>query len=134
MSALPFDRNSNNFVFDNQMIAQAVAAGARIGELSCPTRYFDEASSINLRNSIQYGLGVLRTCVQYRLQRSGLRHYPYLEVRPLAAPAATPAAAEVPVGQPGSVGRRTATGGADPGGNARTWRALSRSTAQRRSR
>ncbi|HSZ49331.1 MAG TPA: glycosyltransferase family 2 protein [Streptosporangiaceae bacterium] len=97
LSALPFDRNSNNFVFDNQMIAQAVAAGARIGELSCPTRYFDEASSINLRNSIQYGLGVLRTCVQYRLQRSGLRHYPYLEVRPLAAPAATPAAAEVPV-------------------------------------
>src|SRR5580704_2641119 len=95
--AMPFDRNSNNFVFDNQMIAQAVAAGARIGELSCPTRYFDEASSINLRNSIQYGLGVLRTCVQYRLQRSGLRHYPYLEVRPLAAPAATPAAAKAPV-------------------------------------
>jgi glycosyltransferase involved in cell wall biosynthesis len=93
LSALPFDRNSNNFVFDNQMIAQAVAAGARIGELSCPTRYFDEASSISLRNSIRYGLGVLCTCVQYRLHRSGIRHYPYLEVTALAAMGAVPAQA-----------------------------------------
>jgi glycosyltransferase involved in cell wall biosynthesis len=92
LSALPFDRNSNNFVFDNQIIAQAVAAGARIGELSCPTRYFEGASSIDLRNSIEYGLGVLHTCLQYRLHRSGIRHYAYLEVTPLAAMAAVPAA------------------------------------------
>jgi glycosyltransferase involved in cell wall biosynthesis len=81
LAALPFERNSDDFVFDNQMIAQAVMAGARIGELSCPTRYQEDASSINLRRSIKYGLGVLETCAQYRMHRSGMRHYPYLEVR-----------------------------------------------------
>jgi hypothetical protein len=87
LAALPFERNSNDFVFDNQMIAQAVMAGARIGELSCPTRYQEDASSINLRRSIKYGLGVLETCAQYRMHRGGLRHYPYLDVRkPAAAP------------------------------------------------
>lgn len=85
LAALPFDRNSNNFVFDNQMIAQAVAAGARIGELSCPTRYQDDSSSINLRNSIRYGLGVLRTCVEYRLHKRGIRRYTYLDLDPAKA-------------------------------------------------
>ncbi len=60
-------------------------AGARIGEVSCPTRYQEDASSINLRRSIKYGLGVLRTSLQYRLHKTGLRHYRYLE--PQASPA-----------------------------------------------
>jgi glycosyltransferase involved in cell wall biosynthesis len=82
LAGLPFERNSDDFVFDNQIIAQAIAAGARIGEVSCPTRYQAEASSINLRRSITYGLGVLRTSGQYRLRKQGLRQYSYLEVDP----------------------------------------------------
>jgi glycosyltransferase involved in cell wall biosynthesis len=96
LAALPFERNSNDFVFDNQIIAQAIAAGARIGELSCPTRYQEDASSINLGSSIKYGLGVLRTCAQYRMHRSGMRHYSYLALDPAQnlspAPAPEPAA------------------------------------------
>jgi glycosyltransferase involved in cell wall biosynthesis len=80
LAALPLDRNSNDFVFDNQIIAQSLAAGARIGELSCPTRYHADASSISLARSIRYGVGVLRTAAQYRLYRSGVRSFPYLEV------------------------------------------------------
>lgn len=79
LAGLPFERNSDDFVFDNQIIAQAVAAGARIGEVSCPTRYQEDASSINLPRSVKYGLGVLATSAQYRLQKLGWRHYPYLE-------------------------------------------------------
>lgn len=95
LAALPLDRNSDDFVFDNQIIAQALAAGARIGELSCPTRYHTEASSIGLARSIRYGIGVLRTAGQYRLHADGLRSFPYLEVSALErvsrgpAPAAT---------------------------------------------
>jgi glycosyltransferase involved in cell wall biosynthesis len=73
IQTLPLMECSDDFVFDNQMLAQAAQFGFRIGELSCPTRYFDEASSINFRRSVVYGLGVLRTSVQYRLHRSGLR-------------------------------------------------------------
>jgi glycosyltransferase involved in cell wall biosynthesis len=80
LADLPFDRNSDDFIFDNQIIAQAISAGARIGEVSCPTRYQTDSSSINLRRSIKYGLGVLRTCGQYQLRKHGLRHYPYLEL------------------------------------------------------
>ena len=82
LAKLPFDRNSDDFVFDNQIIAQAVAAGARIGELSCPTRYMEEASSINLRRSVTYGLGVLRTSSDYWLHKRGLRHVEYLDFDP----------------------------------------------------
>jgi len=78
--AIPYHLNSDEFVFDNQLILQALAAGARIGELSCPTRYEDDSSSISLGPSIRYGLGVLRAMLQYRLQRMGLRKYPYLTV------------------------------------------------------
>jgi len=63
---------SDDFVFDNQMLVQAVHYGFRMGEISCPARYFPEASSINLKRSIEYGLGVVRTCVEYRLHRAGL--------------------------------------------------------------
>ena len=72
LCTLPLEKNSDDFVFDNQMLAQAVLAGARIGEISCPTRYFPEASSIDFRRSFIYGLGVLRTSVLLRLARWGL--------------------------------------------------------------
>jgi glycosyltransferase involved in cell wall biosynthesis len=91
LAALPFERNSDDFVFDNQIIVQAIAAGARIGELSCPTRYAGDSSSIDLRRSIRYGLGVLRTCGEYRLNRCGLRRYPYLDLDPARMPARAPA-------------------------------------------
>ena len=61
--ALPLEQNSDDFVFDNQVIAQALLLGANIGEISCPTRYFAEASSINLRRSIVYGWGVVWTTI-----------------------------------------------------------------------
>lgn len=68
---LPLEACSEDFVFDNQMLAQAVYFGFRIGEISCPTRYFAEASSINFRRSVVYGLGVLRTSWLFRAQRLG---------------------------------------------------------------
>jgi glycosyltransferase involved in cell wall biosynthesis len=79
LAGLPIERNSDDFIFDNQIIAQAVVAGARIGEVSCPTRYAADSSSINLRRSVRYGLGVLRTCADYRLMRYGLRRTDYLD-------------------------------------------------------
>jgi glycosyltransferase involved in cell wall biosynthesis len=72
LQRLPLQSCSEDFVFDNQMLVQAVHFGFRVGEISCPTRYFAEASSINLRRSIVYGLGVLATALQFRLQRLGL--------------------------------------------------------------
>lgn len=69
---LPLHVNSDDFVFDNEMLAQIIYFGYRIGEVSCPTRYFEEASSINFRKSVLYGLGVLRTAFKFRLQRFGL--------------------------------------------------------------
>jgi glycosyltransferase involved in cell wall biosynthesis len=84
LASLPVDRNSDDFVFDNQMIAQAIVAGARVGELSCPTRYMDEASSINLRRSIKYGLGVLATSGDCWRARHGLGKPHYLDFDPAA--------------------------------------------------
>ena len=72
LEQLPLERCSDDFVFDNQMLALAIGLGYRIGEISCPTRYFAEASSINFRRSVTYGLGVLRTAAEYRLHRSGV--------------------------------------------------------------
>ncbi len=69
LETVPFMRNSDDFVFDNQMLAQIIYAGFDIGEITCPTKYFPEASSINFRRSCRYGLGVLRTSVQFRLQK-----------------------------------------------------------------
>jgi glycosyltransferase involved in cell wall biosynthesis len=79
LQALPLERNSEDFLFDNQMIAQAIFAGARIGEISCPTRYFPEASSINFRRSTVYGLGVLKTSLEFRLAKWGVVHSPVFE-------------------------------------------------------
>ncbi|HEU5305335.1 MAG TPA: glycosyltransferase family 2 protein [Gemmatimonadales bacterium] len=79
LETLPLHRNSDDFVFDNQMLAQAVAFGFRIGEISCPTKYFPEASSINFRRSVIYGIGVLRTAVQLRLHRWGILRSPLFQ-------------------------------------------------------
>ena len=69
LETVPYMRNSDDFVFDNQMLAQIIYADFDIGEITCPTKYFPEASSINFRRSCRYGLGVLRTSVQFRLQK-----------------------------------------------------------------
>ena len=76
LTELPLLENSDDFVFDNQMLAQCVYFGFCIGEVSCPTKYFEEASSINFRRSVTYGLGVLATTLQFALQKSGLMHFP----------------------------------------------------------
>ncbi len=70
-----YNDNSDNFLFDNQMLAQIWFAGYEIAEITCPTKYFAEASSINLKNSSIYGLGVINTSIQYRLQKLGLKKY-----------------------------------------------------------
>src|ERR1044072_3311387 len=72
LEALPLLGNSDDFVFDNQILTQAVAQGLSIGEISCPTKYFPEASSINFRRSVKYGLGVVGTSLLYRLWRMGV--------------------------------------------------------------
>ena len=76
LERLPLLSCSDDFVFDNQMIAQAAWFGFELGEISCPTKYFAEASSINFRRSCTYGLGVLKTSLDYRLARWGLKRSP----------------------------------------------------------
>jgi glycosyltransferase involved in cell wall biosynthesis len=93
LDAIPVERNSDDFVFDNQVIVQALTAGARIGELSCPTRYNADASSINFTRSVRYGLGVLKTAAEFRAHTTGVRSYPYLDVRPIERRPALPPAA-----------------------------------------
>lgn len=72
LQKLSLERCSDDFVFDNQMLVQAVQQGFQIGEISCPTKYFEEASSINFRRSVTYGFGVLKTAATFRLHRWGL--------------------------------------------------------------
>jgi len=79
LQTLPLLENSDDFVFDNQMIAQAVMFGFRIGEISCPTKYFEEASSINFKRSVQYGIGVLATTVSFVAHKRGLVHAPIFD-------------------------------------------------------
>jgi len=74
LERLPLDDYDDDFIFDNQILAQAIYYGWRVSEISCPTRYFDEASSINFRRSCVYGLGVLAVSVRFRLARWGLRY------------------------------------------------------------
>jgi glycosyltransferase involved in cell wall biosynthesis len=75
LTKLPLLENPDDFVFDNQMLAQCAYFGFRIGEVSCPTKYFPEASSINFRRSVQYGLGVMATTMQFALQKWGLGRF-----------------------------------------------------------
>ena len=72
LARLPLEENSDDFVFDNEMIAQTVFFGYRVGEISCPTRYFSDASSINFSRSVKYGFGVLATSLKFRLDRMGI--------------------------------------------------------------
>lgn len=79
LERINYNANSDDFVFDNQMLAQICFAGYDIAEVTCPTKYFEEASSINFKRSAIYGLGVLRTSFQYRFQKWGIAKYKYLE-------------------------------------------------------
>ncbi len=79
LQTLPLLENSDDFVFDNQMIAQSVMFGFRIGEISCPTSYFKEASSINFKRSVKYGFGVLRTTAGFVAHRLNLIHIPMFD-------------------------------------------------------
>ena len=72
LETVNYNANSDNFVFDNQMLAQIWYAGFEIAEITCPTKYFDDASSINIKNSSVYGIGVLKTSILFRLQKWGL--------------------------------------------------------------
>ena len=72
LETLPLNENSDDFVFDNQMLAQVIHFGFRVGEISTPTRYFAEASSINFTRGVRYGLGVLATSLRFRLHRMKL--------------------------------------------------------------
>jgi glycosyltransferase involved in cell wall biosynthesis len=89
LERLPLRACSDDFVFDNEMVVQAIQFGFRVGEISCPTKYFQEASSINFTRSVKYGLGVLDTALQFRLKRMGLAEPEFLEDDPsklLSAP------------------------------------------------
>ncbi len=72
---LPLLENSDNFVFDNEILAQCICFGYRIGEVSCPTKYFEEASSIDFTRSVKYGFGVLATTLKCWLQKLGVAHF-----------------------------------------------------------
>jgi glycosyltransferase involved in cell wall biosynthesis len=72
LERLPLEANSDDFVFDNQVLAQVIALGWAIGEVTCPARYLPEASSINFRRSVRYGLGCLATGLRFRFARWGL--------------------------------------------------------------
>jgi len=87
LQTLQLDANSDDFVFDNQMLAQILWHGFSIGEVSCPTKYFPEASSINFRRSVKYGFGCLSTGLQFRLAKMGWRRCPFLPPRPAAGTA-----------------------------------------------
>jgi glycosyltransferase involved in cell wall biosynthesis len=76
LRAIPFNTNSDDFIFDNEMLSQIIYAGFPIAEVTCPTKYFEEASSINLPRSIKYGLGVMKVSFIHLFQRMGLIKHP----------------------------------------------------------
>ena len=75
LESLPIDENSDDFLFDNEMLAQAIYFNYQIGEISCPTKYFAEASSISFKRSVKYGLGVLWTTFKFRVQKMGIAKF-----------------------------------------------------------
>ena len=81
LESINYAENSNDFVFDNEMLAQIIYFNFRIAEISCPTKYFPEASSINFKRSVKYGFGVLHTCLKFVLQKSKLRKYRIFSIR-----------------------------------------------------
>lgn len=80
LESIPLEKNSDDFVFDSQMLVQIIFAGFKIGEISCPTRYFPEASSINFPRSVKYGLGCLISAMQFRLKKWGFKGAAFLEL------------------------------------------------------
>jgi glycosyltransferase involved in cell wall biosynthesis len=82
LEKIPYEKNSDNFVFDNQMLAQIFYAGYDIAEVTCPTKYFPEASSISFKRSTRYGLGVLKTSLDYFFKKLKLSNPAYLDIRP----------------------------------------------------
>ena len=90
LETIPYEHNSDDFVFDQELIAQVVAAGMRqrIGEIAVPTRYFEEASSVGFERSVVYGLSTLRVVARYLLHRLRVRRSPKLTARPPGAPPA----------------------------------------------
>jgi glycosyltransferase involved in cell wall biosynthesis len=82
LETVPFERNSNDFIFDNEFLVQVHYSGFKIAELTCPTKYFEEASSINFRRSMKYGILCCSTAMKYRLQRWGLGRFELFEPRP----------------------------------------------------
>lgn len=84
LESVDYHANSDDFIFDNEMLAQIFYAGFEIAEITCPTKYFEEASSINFTRSSIYGLGVLRVSIQYALQKLGLGSFKIFRKKPLA--------------------------------------------------
>jgi len=80
LEMLPLEENSDDFVFDNEMLVQVIRFGFRIGEISCPTRYFEDASSISPLRAARYGLGVILTTIRYLLDRHGIRKDPLFDL------------------------------------------------------
>lgn len=78
LETLPLEHNDNDFIFDNQMLLQIIYAGFRIGEITCPTLYMEDSSSINLSRSVQYGFGVIANTLKYRLHRWNFYRNPVL--------------------------------------------------------
>jgi glycosyltransferase involved in cell wall biosynthesis len=81
LETISLDDNSNDFVFDNQMLSQILYAGFRVGEITCPAKYFPEASSINFIQSMKYGLGCLNTAMKFRLNKWGVGHFKIFEMK-----------------------------------------------------
>jgi hypothetical protein len=75
LESLPVEENSDDFLFDNEILVQAIYFNYQIGEISCPTKYFAEASSISFKRSVKYGLGVLWTSLKFRIQKMGLARF-----------------------------------------------------------
>lgn len=75
LEQIDYNSNSDDFVFDNQILAQIIYKGYSIGEISCPTIYFEESSSINFRRSVVYGIGVLLTSIKYFLDKLNICHF-----------------------------------------------------------
>ena len=79
LTTIPMLENSDDFIFDNEMLLQALYFGFKVGEVSCPARYFEEASSISFRRSMKYGLGVLQTAGKYFLAKNGIQSFPIFD-------------------------------------------------------
>ncbi|MCS6789988.1 MAG: glycosyltransferase family 2 protein [Bacteroidia bacterium] len=91
LERLPWDQNSDDFIFDNEFLSQAIYAGYRIGEISCPTRYFPEASSINFFRSIKYGMGIICVTIEHLSAKWGIYRHPRYRIRQLTEKVSLPA-------------------------------------------